>query len=104
MPAIRIRLRGTLRTGTADSFAISHLPQLLTRLEDRYPLPDIDVSVNFSAIIEQQLRDKELDVAFVTNPAKKRSVVAVPLGAINFGLGDGAPHHHDTAWNDHNVA
>jgi DNA-binding transcriptional LysR family regulator len=76
-------LRGTLRIGAADSFAISHLPQLLASLEDQHPLLDVDVSVNFSAVIEKQLRDKELDIAFVTNPARSRSTVALPLYSID---------------------
>jgi DNA-binding transcriptional LysR family regulator len=75
-------LQGTLRIGAADSFAISHLPHLLTSLEHRHPLIDVDVSVNFSALIEKQLRDRELDIAFVTNPLRDRSVAVVPLYAI----------------------
>jgi DNA-binding transcriptional LysR family regulator len=76
-------LQGTLRIGAADSFAISHLPQLLRRLEDRHPLLDVNVSVNFSALIEKQLRERELDVAFVTNPQRDRSLVIVPLYSID---------------------
>ena len=76
-------LQGTLRIGAANSFAISHLPQLLTNLEHRHPLIDVDVSVNFSALIEKQLRERELDIAFVTNPLKDRSVVVVPLHTID---------------------
>jgi hypothetical protein len=75
-------LQGTLRIGAADSFAISHLPQLLTSLEHRHSLLDVDVTVNFSALIEKQLRDRELDLAFVTNPLRDRSVVVLPLYAI----------------------
>jgi DNA-binding transcriptional LysR family regulator len=73
---------GLLRLGATDLFAITCLSEFLMALEARHPQLKIQVSVRYSQRLARQLDDRELDLAFLTNPEVTGDVVVVPLGTV----------------------
>ena len=49
----REELRGLIRIGVADSFAMVCLPELMRRIENRFPQVRAEIRVDFSALPEQ---------------------------------------------------
>lgn len=89
--------RQLLRIGSADIFAHSCLPRLLSIMDADYPNLRVEVSVAFSRTINRRLLDGDLDLAFLTNPEAPDSVVMLPMGSVEvawvaapaLGLGTG---------------
>ena len=75
-------LRGLLRLGAADSFAITCLPQLLGMIERRHPALRVEVTVAYSRSLSQLLAARELDLAFVSHPETRHGIGALALGNI----------------------
>lgn len=80
----RPSLRGTLRLGAADSFALTCLPALLRRLEASYPAMQVELNVDHSVNLSRALNARDLDVAFLVDPqveshVKIESVCAIRL-------------------------
>ena len=75
-------LRGLLRIGAADSFALTCLPQLLRQLERQYPDLKVEVTVAFSHSLDALLGRRELDVAFLSQPHISGPVIGETLGNI----------------------
>lgn len=73
-------LQGGLRLGAPDAFAMVCLPRLLQLLEREYPALKVALTVENSAVLNQRLNDRELDVAFLVNPECAGHVRAEPLG------------------------
>jgi DNA-binding transcriptional LysR family regulator len=96
----RDRLHGLLRIGATDVFAVMHLPELLSLLESEHPMLRVQVTVDFSARLERNLSDRELDIAIMTRPrggscfvqplAKVELAWFVPIGS-HFDRGDVTP-------------
>lgn len=63
-------LRGMLRIGLSDSFALFCLPDLLRRLEQRYPAVKASVFVGDTGAVSQRLNSRELDIAIVSEVAE----------------------------------
>ena len=76
-------LRGLLRIGAADSFALTCLPHLLRTLEEQYPDLRVEMSIAFSHSLIQQLVNREIDIAFLTNVPAANDITAEPLGNID---------------------
>jgi DNA-binding transcriptional LysR family regulator len=99
----RPALRGILRLGAADSFALTCLPGLLRRLEVSYPVMQVELNVDHSVNLGRALNRRELDMAFLVDPrigdhAKIESVCRIRLIWIagpNYKLARGtlAPQH-----------
>ena len=64
----RHELVGTIRLGSADSFALTHLSALLARIAQRYPALHVEVDIDFSVNLDRKLRAGELDIAFLHAP------------------------------------
>src|SRR5262245_25039138 len=58
-------LQSGLRLGAPDAFAMVCLPRLLQALEQKYPALEVALTVENSAVLNQRINDRELDVAFL---------------------------------------
>jgi DNA-binding transcriptional LysR family regulator len=73
-------LKGTLRLGLNESFALICLPDLLRRLELRYPDIKTSVHVGDSGTVNALLDKRELDIAIVSEPTAGPHVHCEPIG------------------------
>ena len=78
-------LKGTLRLGVNETFALVCLPELLRRVGQRYPAIRTSVFVGDTGIVSARLNDQALDVAVVSEPAVAPHVSQEPLGMNVFG-------------------
>jgi DNA-binding transcriptional LysR family regulator len=78
-------LKGTLRLGVNETFAQICLPELLRRLEQRYPAIQSSVLVGDTGVVSRQLDARELDIAVVSEPSVGRHVKQESLGKNEFG-------------------
>jgi DNA-binding transcriptional LysR family regulator len=78
-------LKGMLRLGLNESFALIALPDLLHRLELRYPNIRTSVFVGDTGLVSRKLDDQELDIAIVSEPTVGAHVKREPLGANRLG-------------------
>ena len=73
-------LKARLRLGAPDSLAMVCLPMLLRLMEREYPDLKVALTVENSAVLNQRLNDRELDIAFLVNPELANHVRSEPLG------------------------
>jgi DNA-binding transcriptional LysR family regulator len=72
-------LRGPIRIGVADSFAMTSLPQLLRDIERRFPGARAEIRVDFSVLLNRSLQTGDLDIAVLTAPSPGALVTVEPL-------------------------
>ena len=72
-------LRGPIRIGVADSFAMVCLPELMRRIESRFPKVRAEIRVDFSVLLNESLHAGDLDIAVLTAPAPGPLVTVEPL-------------------------
>ena len=72
-------LRGPIRIGVADSFAMVCLPELMRRIEQRFPQVRAEIRVDFSVLLNESLHAGDLDIAVLTAPAPGPLVTVEPL-------------------------
>jgi DNA-binding transcriptional LysR family regulator len=75
-------LHGLLRLGVNDTFALACLGELLTALERLYPDLRVDVSVDISTALSDQLAQRQLDIAFLVAPEVPHQITVERLGWI----------------------
>lgn len=73
-------LRGLLRLGANDSFALVCLVDLLRRLEARYPQLKVSVVVDNSIAMSRLLNDQAIDIAVVSEPEVEPHVQELRIG------------------------
>ena len=73
-------MRGLLRIGVSENFALICLPDMFRRLEERYPAIKASVFVGDSGGLSQQLNQRTLDIAIVSEPSVEGHVEQVPVG------------------------
>ena len=78
-------LKGTLRLGVSETFAFICLPELLQRMEQRYPAIRTSVFVGDTGVVSARLNDQALDIAVVSEPTVAPHVSQEPLGRNAFG-------------------
>jgi len=83
-------LNGILRLGLNESFALVCLPELLQRMEQRYPGIKTSVFVGDTGLVSQSLNRKELDIAIVSEPKVDKHVRIEPIGRNRLGWFAGA--------------
>ncbi len=83
-------LKGMLRMGANETFALVCLPELLRRLEQRYPAIRTSVYVGDTGVVSGKLDAQELDIAIVSEPSVAKHVKQEPLGKNEFGWFTGA--------------
>lgn len=72
-------LRGPIRMGFADSFALTHLPALLAKVEKAYPEAEFEIFIDFSANLDRKLQAGQLDFAILTEPELSPDIAVEPL-------------------------
>lgn len=72
-------LRGVLRLGTSDMFAMTYLPRIVEELETRYPQLRIELRVANSVLLAEGLNANQLDLAFLVDPDVLGHVSVEPL-------------------------
>jgi DNA-binding transcriptional LysR family regulator len=91
----RDQLRGMLRLGLNESFALVGLPDLLQKLRAQHPDLRTSVHVGDTADVARLLNGRKLDVAIVSQPDLEAHVQAEPIGINRFawfaGPGIGVP-------------
>lgn len=73
---------GTIRLGAADTFALTCLPTLLGRLDDRFPRLKVALDIDYSFNLNRKLQAGELDIAFLTSPTAGPEVAIEPVATI----------------------
>jgi DNA-binding transcriptional LysR family regulator len=75
-------LSGPIRIGVADTFAMTCLPELMRRIEKRFPRARAEIRVDFSALLDASLRAGDLDIAVLTAPGPSPLVAVEPLAPL----------------------
>ena len=78
-------LKGMLRLGLNESFALICLADLLRRLEQRYPGIKTSVFVGDTGNVSRMLDQRELDIAIVSEPTVGPHVTRQPIGRNRLG-------------------
>ncbi len=73
------KLTGTLRLGTPDDYALSHLPPILARFAETHPAVQVDVMCLPSDELVRRLKASELDMALVSEGHETAGLATVPL-------------------------
>ena len=73
-------MRGLLRIGVSENFALICMAEMFRRLEERYPAIKASVFVGYSGALSHQLNQRELDLAIVSEPHVEAHVEQVPVG------------------------
>ena len=74
-------LKGTLRLGVSESFALACLSDLILRLEIRFPNLKSLVQVGDTGTISKMIDDHQLDLAVISEPNVAREVQRIAIGA-----------------------
>ena len=75
-------LRGLLRVGAVDTVAMLCMTQFLSEMKRRYPGLRIALSVEVSTQLAARVRDREIDLAFLTDPDLGPQIELKRLGSI----------------------
>lgn len=78
----RPTIEGLVRIGAADTFALTCLPALLTRLQQLFPGLRVDLQIDYSVNLHHSLQRGQLDVAFLTGPVDASAIGMIPLVAL----------------------
>ena len=78
-------LKGLLRLGLNESFALICLPGLLAQLQLRYPDLKTSIHVGDTAAVGRLLNERKLDIAIVSQPDLEPHVQAQPIGVNEMG-------------------
>jgi DNA-binding transcriptional LysR family regulator len=78
-------LKGLLRLGLNESFAMISLLDLMERLEQYYPALRTSVFVGDTGTVSAMLNEQKLDIAIVSNPSLQEHVTQQYLGENHFG-------------------
>lgn len=76
-------LRGNVRLGTSETLAHTWIPDLLRRLHGDYPDISVEIHVDLSVNLRDQLVARELDIAFLMGPVSEPSMKNAPLCAYD---------------------
>jgi len=72
-------LRGQVRIGVADTFAIACLPELMRLIDTRFPGVRAEIRSDFSASLNDALQAGDLDIAVLTAPTPNALITVEPL-------------------------
>ncbi len=65
---------GILRLGVSETIVHAWLPEFLRLLHKRYPLIDVDITVDITVNLRTDLIDRSLDIAFLLGPVSEYSI------------------------------
>lgn len=72
-------LRGTVRLGVSETIVHTWLGTLVRRLHEAYPLIELDIVVEITAVLRASLLAGEIDVALLLGPVAAAGVRDLPL-------------------------
>ncbi len=72
-------ISGTVRLGTPDDYALSHIPGVLRRFAETHPAVQVDVLCSSSTDLVEKLKAGELDLTLVSDGNQPRNWLSVPL-------------------------
>jgi DNA-binding transcriptional LysR family regulator len=72
-------ISGTVRLGTPDDYALSHIPGVLRRFAETHPAVQVDVLCSSSVDLVEKLKAGELDLTLVSEGNEPRKWPSVPL-------------------------
>lgn len=73
-------VRGVLRVGFPETFALVCLPTLLRLLDHEHAALRLESVVSTSSVLEHEVRERRLDLAFAINPSGDPRLRLIPLG------------------------
>lgn len=76
---------GILRIGAAETIAQAWLPDLVSAVQVSYPAITIEVSVDISLNLRDQLLDRSVDLALLMGPVSEYSIENVDLPSFELG-------------------
>jgi DNA-binding transcriptional LysR family regulator len=91
-------ISGTVRLGTPDDYALSHIPAVLRRFAETHPAVQVDVLCSSSTDLVKRLKAGELDLTLVSDGMQPRGWPVVPLwrGPLSWITSTRyAPHRQD---------
>jgi DNA-binding transcriptional LysR family regulator len=77
-----VEMRGTVRIGVADTFAMTCLSELMRHIEQRFPQVRAEIRVDFSVRLNASLHMGDIDIAVLTAPTANPLVVVEPLADL----------------------
>jgi DNA-binding transcriptional LysR family regulator len=72
-------ISGTVRLGTPDDYALSHIPGVLQRFAETHPAVQVDVLCSSSVDLVERLKAGELDLTLVSEGIEPRNWPSVAL-------------------------
>jgi DNA-binding transcriptional LysR family regulator len=72
-------ISGTVRLGTPDDYALSHIPGVLRRFAETHPAVQVDVLCSSSSDLVEKLKAGDLDLTLVSEGSEPRGWPSVPL-------------------------
>ncbi|HXP98004.1 MAG TPA: LysR family transcriptional regulator [Telmatospirillum sp.] len=72
-------VRGTIRLGVAESIVHTWLSRLVERLHYLYPAVSLEIEVDSSTVMREELLSHQLDLAFLVGPIAEPQLKSVPL-------------------------
>ncbi|WP_419912403.1 LysR family transcriptional regulator [Hoeflea sp.] len=75
-------LEGQLRVGVSETVVQSWLPEFVAGLRSEYPLVDVEITVDVSHNLRDQLLNRSLDLAILMGPISEFSVDNIELPAF----------------------
>lgn len=72
-------IRGTLRLGVSETVVHTWLPRLMEHLHEAYPALLMDIQVDTSTLLKEQINDHRLDLAFLLGPMTEPQVQNLDL-------------------------
>jgi DNA-binding transcriptional LysR family regulator len=70
---------GLLRLGVSETIVQTLLPDLLVDLRETYPALDVEISVDVTSSLRNELIDHAIDVALLMGPVSEYTVSNIPL-------------------------
>ena len=72
-------IRGTLRLGVSETIVHTWLPRLMERLHDAYPALLMEIEVDTSTLLKEQINNHQLDLGFLLGPMTESHVYSLEL-------------------------
>lgn len=74
-----LTMRGTIRIGTIDSLVYAWIPKLIRRMNSQYPNVSIDLCVDTSLQVAQEVQDGNIDLGLIMGPVIAPNMRNEPL-------------------------
>ncbi len=78
-------IEGHLRLGASETITQCWLPDLVSRLHQRFPSLQVEIHVDISVNLRSSLLDRDIDLAFLLGPVSEFSVDNIALPGFDLG-------------------